>query len=235
MSDAILKTFYEALVRQLQAADSHLPDWNHELIAARLNLVENIWNGLVREQKEIAMQINRRGKYEQAEMFLVAAESKYMDVKVRLQRALAEKMENNGKRSISGGDKRKRDRDIRERIRKSSDGEMDARRKVLKLSRSSPASRGRSSADLRMEETSPIIICSYCDQFHAIYRCRGFLRLSLERRKECVSKFALCESCLQPGHHTNQCSRSCCQKCPGKKHNSTLCPKNPTFRLVNGQ
>lgn len=76
--------------------------------------------------------------------------------------------------------------------------------------------------------------CHNCQQPHPMHRCKRFSNLSLEERRNRVRELKLCFNCFKPTHTSNSlsCQFGECSRCPGKKHNSLLCPKNNS-RSVN--
>lgn len=70
--------------------------------------------------------------------------------------------------------------------------------------------------------------CYHCQQPHPMHRCKKFESLQLNERRDRVRELSLCFNCFKPTHNSN--SKSCqfgdCGKCPGKRHNSLLCPKS---------
>lgn len=76
--------------------------------------------------------------------------------------------------------------------------------------------------------------CYNCKQPHPMHRCQRFNNLSLEERRNRVRELKLCFNCFKPTHNSNSlsCQFGDCGRCPGKRHNSLLCPK-ATQRQVN--
>lgn len=91
MNDEIRRTYYQTLARQHQAAtEGQLLGWNREVIEARLQLTEDAWNGLMREHVEMIKQSRTAEEKETNDLFMVRAETKYMEVKVLLLRGINE-------------------------------------------------------------------------------------------------------------------------------------------------
>lgn len=69
--------------------------------------------------------------------------------------------------------------------------------------------------------------CYNCKQPHPMHRCKRFENMSLSERRDRVRELSLCFNCFKPTHNSQ--SKSCqfgdCARCPGKRHNSLLCPK----------
>lgn len=78
------------------------------------------------------------------------------------------------------------------------------------------------------------ISCHNCGNPHPMYRCQKFQALTLNQRRDRARDLHLCFNCLKPTHSAN--SRSCqfgdCKKCPGKRHNSLLCPRAVVINTV---
>lgn len=69
--------------------------------------------------------------------------------------------------------------------------------------------------------------CFKCEQpGHALFRCEQFKTMSVIDRRELIQKKHLCESCFSPNHSVATCRKDPCPLCPGKKHNSTICPNS---------
>lgn len=67
--------------------------------------------------------------------------------------------------------------------------------------------------------------CRFCRGDHMLYHCKDFFALTLEKRKEFITKSQLCENCFRFGHANKACWSDGCPKCSGNpKHNSRLCP-----------
>lgn len=81
--------------------------------------------------------------------------------------------------------------------------------------------------------SSSSLNCYNCRQPHPMHRCQQFQNLSLEERRNRVRDLKLCFNCFKPTHSANSlsCQYGECGRCPGKKHNSLLCPK-ATHRQV---
>lgn len=91
MNDEIRRTYYQTLARQHQAAtEGQLLGWNREVIEARLQLTEDAWKGLMREHMEMIKQTRTSEEKEINDLFMVKAETKYMEVKVMLLRGINE-------------------------------------------------------------------------------------------------------------------------------------------------
>lgn len=70
--------------------------------------------------------------------------------------------------------------------------------------------------------------CPQCRKFHSLYKCPGFLALSVDERDKRVSEWKLCRNCLHGGHVTGSCYMRTCFNCPrGSRHNSVLCRASP--------
>lgn len=66
------------------------------------------------------------------------------------------------------------------------------------------------------------IKCNYCESEHAVYSCREFLELSIDRRIAEMRRRRICLYCLRgTGHATNRCTPGGCRAC-GLKHNTLL-------------
>ncbi|KAF0755152.1 putative bel15-i ag [Aphis craccivora] len=60
--------------------------------------------------------------------------------------------------------------------------------------------------------------CTLCSGQHATYACQGFLRMTVNERKEHVRSKRLCYNCLRPDHMSRICSRGSCKTFRGKHH-----------------
>lgn len=69
--------------------------------------------------------------------------------------------------------------------------------------------------------------CYNCKQPHPMHRCSQFRNMTLNQRRDRVRELRLCFNCFKQTHSSG--SQSCqfgeCKHCPGKRHNSLLCPK----------
>ena len=69
--------------------------------------------------------------------------------------------------------------------------------------------------------------CHNCKQPHPMHRCSQFRNMTLNQRRDRVRELRVCFNCFKPTHSAN--SQSCqfgeCKHCPGKRHNTLLCPK----------
>lgn len=101
--------------------------------------------------------------------------------------------------------------------------------KRAKFSNQSSSSANTSSNSVTKAEFKP---CKICNQMHSIYRCDKFRSLNLSNRRKSARENELCFNCLQSQHTSRECKMSACKRCD-KKHNSLLCPENPTNQAVN--
>lgn len=70
------------------------------------------------------------------------------------------------------------------------------------------------------------VVCVYCNEGHKLCFCKGFVKESLEKRREFVQSNGLCFNCLGPNHSAYTCRVSTrCRVCK-RKHHSLLHPKN---------
>lgn len=69
--------------------------------------------------------------------------------------------------------------------------------------------------------------CYHCNLPHPLHRCIQFRNMSVNQRRDRTREMKLCFNCFKPTHNSN--SKSCpfgeCKHCPGKRHNTLLCPK----------
>lgn len=86
---------------------------------------------------------------------------------------------------------------------------------------------GMSEMYVRPRRTDPRM-CPLCaHNWHKLYRCTQFLRMSLEDKWHTVLMEGLCLNCLIHGHSHFTCrTPGACHRC-GKRHNSQLCPLGP--------
>ncbi|CAH0387850.1 unnamed protein product [Bemisia tabaci] len=63
--------------------------------------------------------------------------------------------------------------------------------------------------------------CHYCNDFHPIYKCYKFLKLSVPDRIKVVKGLKVCEICFNKNHEKQNCTREKCKTC-NKNHNSIL-------------
>lgn len=78
------------------------------------------------------------------------------------------------------------------------------------------------------------LICYNCRQPHPMHRYPRFHNLSLDERRNRVRDLKLCFNCFKPSHSANSlsCQYGECRQCPGKRHNSLLCPKFTQRRVT---
>lgn len=83
------------------------------------------------------------------------------------------------------------------------------------------------SANRNDSNSNGAIKCHNCGLPHPMYRCQKFKSLNLNQRRDRTRELQVCFNCFKPTHSAN--SQSCqfgeCKNCPGKRHNSLLCPK----------
>lgn len=67
--------------------------------------------------------------------------------------------------------------------------------------------------------------CYNCQQIHPMYRCKQFLSLTVNQRRDRTRELQLCFNCFMPTHRagSQSCKFGACKSCPGKLHNSLLC------------
>lgn len=76
--------------------------------------------------------------------------------------------------------------------------------------------------------------CRVCKEIHPVIHCPAFKKIEyLNERKSVANKGGLCYNCLKPYHSAKECFLDGCKSCDGAKHNSLLCPKNPTIKVTN--
>lgn len=73
--------------------------------------------------------------------------------------------------------------------------------------------------------------CVLCKENHYLHRCSKFIKLNLTSRRKSVRDHALCYNCLRSTHMVKDCLVPPCRRC-NKKHNSLLCPENPSNMAV---
>lgn len=66
-------------------------------------------------------------------------------------------------------------------------------------------------------------LCPLCKRPHALYRCAEFLDKTVKQREAKVAELQLCFNCLRS--HIGPCRFGDCRRCPGKMHNSAICPE----------
>lgn len=72
-----------------------------------------------------------------------------------------------------------------------------------------------------------------CGLSHYLFRCPKYLARDRIEREKFLKNNRLCLNCLRPGHFAQSCSRNGCNRCDGKKHNSTICEGNPFLGKTN--
>ena len=79
---------------------------------------------------------------------------------------------------------------------------------------------------VRSHYSSSISKCLLCKENHPLFKCSQFKALSVEGRKEVVTRNHVCFNCFTPGHRPFNCSSKLkCSKC-GRKHNTLLHASN---------
>lgn len=70
-------------------------------------------------------------------------------------------------------------------------------------------------------------LCRLCKpQRHPLIRCFIFVGWVIEQRVDYIARIGWCEGCLRPPHAKGEvCQQLECLYCPGKFHNSLLCPR----------
>lgn len=95
--------------------------------------------------------------------------------------------------------------------------------------RRTQAQNQRTSANVvRSESTNDNgLKCHNCSQPHPMYRCQKFKAMNLNQRRDRTRELQLCFNCFKPNHSAKSlsCQFGDCKQCPGKRHNSLLCPK----------
>ena len=74
----------------------------------------------------------------------------------------------------------------------------------------------RSGEQARVLATTSTLACYYCEGEHTIYRCPGFLKLSVQQRWDATRTKKLCRMCLRP--HEGKCEERKCKKCDKAHH-----------------
>ncbi|XP_055589329.1 uncharacterized protein LOC129741616 [Uranotaenia lowii] len=72
--------------------------------------------------------------------------------------------------------------------------------------------------------------CVACSDFHPLFMCQSFKRLSVSERDKMIRTNSLCRNCFRRGHVASECSsKYVCHNCKGK-HHTLICfrPDAPT-------
>ncbi|XP_063830205.1 uncharacterized protein LOC135079477 [Ostrinia nubilalis] len=64
--------------------------------------------------------------------------------------------------------------------------------------------------------------CVLCGEDHYVYKCQGFIQMSIQDKKAFIEKNNLCFNCMIPNHAVKQCKqKSRCRIC-GKRHHTLI-------------
>lgn len=121
--------------------------------------------------------------------------------------------------------------DSRDRSRDSSTSSRRAQKQKQTQAQNQSQSQASTSAG-RSKPSTGLPPCPMCQQDHPMYKCKEFVRLSLQARRDFVRTNNVCQMCLKPDDHQVQpCNEQPCIRCAGQPlHNSLLCPSREVER-----